>query len=35
VYFDDFGVRTEINMIVQERDAIVTGPSQTEILALV
>ena len=35
LYFDDFGVRTEINMIVQERDAIVTGPSQTEILALV
>jgi Xaa-Pro aminopeptidase len=35
VYFDDFGVRTEINMIVQERDATVTGPSQTEILALV
>jgi Xaa-Pro aminopeptidase len=34
VYFDDFGVRTEINMIVQERDAAVTGPSQTEILAL-
>ena len=35
VYFDDFGVRTEINMIVQVRDATVTGPSQTEILALV
>jgi Xaa-Pro aminopeptidase len=34
LYFDDFGVRTEINMIVQERDATVTGPSQTEILAL-
>jgi Xaa-Pro aminopeptidase len=35
VYFDDFGVRTEINMIVQDRDAAVTGPLQTGILALV
>jgi Xaa-Pro aminopeptidase len=35
VYFDDFGVRTEINMIVFPRDAAVTGPLQTEILALV
>jgi Xaa-Pro aminopeptidase len=35
VYFDDFGVRTEINMIVQERDAAVTGPLQPEIVALV
>jgi Xaa-Pro aminopeptidase len=35
VYFDDFGVRTEINMIVQARDAAVTGPLQREILALV
>jgi Xaa-Pro aminopeptidase len=35
VYFDDFGVRTEINMIVYERDAAVTGPLQAEILALV
>ena len=34
VYFDDFGVRTEINMIVTERDAAVTGPMQTEILRL-
>ncbi len=34
VYFDDFGVRTEINMIVQARDAVVSGPLQTEILAL-
>src|SRR5207249_8139890 len=32
VYFDDFGVRTEINMVVAERDAAVTGPLQTEIL---
>jgi len=34
VYFDDFGVRTEINMIVTERDAAVTGPLQTEIVRL-
>jgi Xaa-Pro aminopeptidase len=35
VYFPDFGVRSEINMIVEERDAVVTGPLQTEILRLV
>ena len=35
VYFDDFGVRTEINMVVAPRDAAVTGPLQTEILSLV
>jgi Xaa-Pro aminopeptidase len=35
VYFEDFGVRTEINMIVEARDALVTGPRQTEIVALV
>jgi Xaa-Pro aminopeptidase len=34
VYFDDFGVRSEINMIVQTHDAVVTGPLQTEIVAL-
>ncbi len=34
VYFDDFGVRTEINMIVGAREAAVTGALQTEILAL-
>ena len=34
VYFDDFGVRTEINMVVAPRDAAVTGPLQTEILSL-
>ena len=34
VYFSDFGVRSEINMIVFERDAVVTGPLQNEILAL-
>ena len=35
VYFSDFGVRSEINMIVRAHDATVTGPLQTEILALV
>lgn len=35
VYFDDFGVRSEINMIVQAREAVVTGPLQTGIVALV
>jgi Xaa-Pro dipeptidase len=35
VYFGDFGVRTEINMVVAPRDAAVTGPRQTEIAALV
>jgi Xaa-Pro dipeptidase len=34
VYFPDFGVRTEINMVMDARDATVTGPLQTEILAL-
>jgi Xaa-Pro aminopeptidase len=34
VYFPDFGVRSEINMIVGPRDAVVTGPRQSEILAL-
>jgi len=34
VYFDDFGVRTEINMVVSSRDAAVTGPVQTEIVVL-
>jgi Xaa-Pro aminopeptidase len=35
VYFPDFGIRSEINMVVGEDDATVTGPAQTEILALV
>jgi Xaa-Pro aminopeptidase len=30
VYFDDFGVRTEINMIVGASDAPVTGPVQDD-----
>jgi Xaa-Pro aminopeptidase len=34
VYFDDFGVRSEINMIVSTHDAAVTGPLQSGILAL-
>ena len=34
IYFDDFGVRTEINMVVSARDATVTGPVQTQILVL-
>jgi Xaa-Pro aminopeptidase len=35
LYFSDFGVRSEINMIVSDHDALVTGPLQPEILALV
>jgi len=35
VYFEDFGVRTEINMVVGAHDATVTGPLQTNFLALV
>ncbi len=34
LYFDDFGVRTEINMVLGTDGAAVTGPLQTEILAL-
>jgi Xaa-Pro aminopeptidase len=34
LYFDDFGVRSEINMLVRDRDAIVTGPVQTAIVTL-
>jgi Xaa-Pro aminopeptidase len=34
VYFRDFGVRSEINMIVTSREAVVTGPVQTEIVSL-
>jgi Xaa-Pro dipeptidase len=29
-----FGVRTEVNMVVGERDATVTGPTQTELVTL-
>ena len=34
LYFDDFGVRSEINMTVGDRDATVTGPLQSKIVAL-
>jgi Xaa-Pro aminopeptidase len=34
VYFDDFGIRSEINMIVGPGEATVTGPIQKEIVAL-
>ncbi|HVB37000.1 MAG TPA: M24 family metallopeptidase [Vicinamibacterales bacterium] len=34
VYFDTFGVRTEINVVMGERDATVTGPMQTALVAL-
>ena len=34
LYFEDFGVRTEINMFRGERDATVTGPCQTDMTAL-
>jgi Xaa-Pro aminopeptidase len=35
VYFPDFGIRSEINMIVGPADAPVTGPRQAQIVALV
>jgi Xaa-Pro aminopeptidase len=35
VYFSDFGVRSEINMYVDERRATVTGPLQADISQLV
>ena len=35
VYGQTFGVRTEINMYVGEREAAVTGPRQSEIVALI
>jgi len=34
LYFESFGVRTEINMYYSERDALVTGPVQSEIVRL-
>ncbi len=34
IYMREFGVRTEINMVVGERDAEVTGPAQTAIVTL-
>jgi Xaa-Pro aminopeptidase len=35
VYTDRYGVRTEINMFVGEREARVTGPLQREVVALI
>jgi Xaa-Pro aminopeptidase len=34
LYFDSFGVRTEINMFYGQREALITGPVQTEIVRL-
>lgn len=34
LYFDRFGVRSEINMYFGDHDAVVTGPLQNEIVAL-
>lgn len=34
VYFADFGVRTEVNLVMGAHEAPVTGPLQTDILAL-
>lgn len=34
IYLDRFGVRTEINMYIGEREALVTGPAQSEIVTL-
>jgi Xaa-Pro aminopeptidase len=35
LYFDSFGVRTEINLFYGHREALITGPVQTEIVKLV
>jgi Xaa-Pro aminopeptidase len=35
LYFETFGVRTEINVYRGEREAIVTGPRQSEVVTLV
>lgn len=34
LYFDTFGVRTEINMVYGESEALVTGPRQTDVVRL-
>ncbi len=34
LYFETFGVRTEINVYRDDRDAMVTGPRQTAIVTL-
>ena len=35
LYFESFGVRTEINMYYGQREALITGPAQAEIVKLV
>jgi Xaa-Pro dipeptidase len=35
LYFETFGVRTEINVIVTDRDALVTGPAQDRVVPLI
>jgi Xaa-Pro aminopeptidase len=35
VYFEDFGIRTEINMVMGAKDATVTGPLQTEFVKMI
>jgi Xaa-Pro dipeptidase len=35
LYFESFGVRTEINMYYGQREALITGPTQMEIVRLV
>jgi Xaa-Pro dipeptidase len=34
IYTDRYGVRTEVNMFIGEREARVSGPRQTEIVTL-
>ena len=34
LYFDSFGVRTEINVFYGQRDALITGPAQTVIVTV-
>jgi Xaa-Pro aminopeptidase len=34
IYLPEFGIRSEVNIFVDDREARVTGPIQTEILAL-
>jgi Xaa-Pro aminopeptidase len=35
LYFDEFGVRTEINVVWEEQGPEVTGPRQRDIVSLV
>jgi Xaa-Pro dipeptidase len=34
IYVPEFGIRTEVNVYIADREARVTGPVQNEILAL-